>query len=86
MHLTTLERDVIKAIAENQYSDEPGDKIWSWAIEYHTKITLKKQIPGVVSSLVKKGLVISIDGWGKDDDTVQLTEDGVKVYNSIKES
>ena len=84
MNITELEKDVIIAIAENQYADTPDSPVWSWAIDYHTKITRKKQISGVVSSLVKKGLVISCVDYGTEG-CVQLTMKGVEEYNRIKE-
>ena len=82
MKLTELEKDVIIAIAENEYSDVPGNPVWSWAIDYETKITKKEQVSGVVSSLVKKGLAKCYDE-GKDS-TVHLTDAGVKTYHGIK--
>lgn len=83
MKITELEKDVITAIVENEYVDIPGDSVWTWIIDSEAKITKTEQISGVVSSLVKKGLVVSIDA-GKDS-TVQLTEEGVKIYHKIKE-
>lgn len=83
MNLTELEKDVVRAIAENQYADAPDSEVWSFAIKYHTKVTRDEQICGVVSSLVKKGIVVATDGW-QDDDTVQLTIKGVEEYNKIK--
>lgn len=85
MHTTTLENDVIRAIAENQYSDTLGDEVWSFAIKYHTKITLDNQISGVVSSLVKKGLVEVTIGWDKNDNTIRLTDKGIEEYKKLKE-
>ena len=83
MNLTELEKDVIVAIAENQYADVPSDPVWSFAIDFHTKITKTEQISGVVSSLVKKGLA---ECWGEGkDSTVELTDTGVKAYHEIKE-
>jgi len=82
MKITELEKDVIIAIAENQYADSPDSEVWSWAIEYETKITKKEQVSGVVSSLVKKGLAISSDY--DNDRTVRLTAKGVGEYNQIK--
>ena len=81
--LTELEKDVIVAIAENQYADFPDSWVWSWAIDYETKITKKEQISGVVSSLVKKELAITEDYAG--DNTIKLTVKGVAEYKQIKE-
>ena len=84
VNLTELEKDVIRAIAENQYADAPDSQVWSWAIVWHTKIVTKKEVSGVVSSLVKKGLAVS-EYYDEKDDTVRLTEQGVKEYHKIKE-
>lgn len=84
MNLTELEKDVIVAIAKNEYSNIPGDPIWAFAIGHQTKIVKGKQISGVVSSLVKKGLVVSETNPG-DDDTVYLTKTGIEEYNKIRE-
>ena len=82
MNLTELEKDVIVAIAENQYADRPGDPVWSFAISYHTKITKPEQMGGVVSSLIKKGLV---ECSGRDKDAaIELTDAGIKIYHGLK--
>ena len=84
MELTELEKDVIVAITENEFSNIPGDPVWSWSIADNAKITKTEQISGVVSSLVKKGLVETNDESG-DNSTVELTEEGVREYRKIKE-
>jgi len=84
MNLTELEKDVIVAIAENQYANFPNDWIWSFAIDYDTKITKTEQISGVVSSLVKKELA-ECSGEGKDSVT-RLTDTGVEAYHKIMEA
>lgn len=81
MKLTELEKDVIIAIAKNEYSDNPGDPVWTFIIEDNTDLH-SKQISGVVSSLTKKGLVDSNDE-GKDS-TVWLTKNGVEEYHKLK--
>ena len=82
MKLTELEKDVIVAITENEYSDIPGDHVWSWSIADTCKITHKNQVSGVVSSLVKKGLAKCYEE-GKDS-TVKLTGTGIRAYRGIK--
>ena len=82
MNLTELEKDVIVAIAESEYADSPKDWIWSWAIDYETKITRTGQISGVVSSLVKKGLAKCFGE--RKDSMIRLTDTGVKAYDEIK--
>lgn len=81
MNLTDMEKDVIRAIAENEYCDVLGQDVWSWAISHQTKITNDNQIPGVVSSLVKKGLVVS--SQYDYDRVVKLTQKGIKEYKNI---
>ena len=84
MNLTELEKDVIIAITENEYSDVPGDPVWSWSVADNCKITHKDQVSGVVSSLAKKGLAECYNDRGKDS-TIHLTDAGIKVYRRIKE-
>jgi len=81
MKLTELEKVVIRTLAKNEYSDDPGDPVWTFIIEDNTDLH-SKQISGVVSSLTKKGLVDSNDD-GKDS-TVWLTENGVEEYHKLK--
>lgn len=85
MNLTELEKDVIVAIAENQYADNPESPVWSWAIVYDTKVVTKINVSGVVSSLVKKELVKTYPAFQHYDDVVQLTKSGVEQYHKIKE-
>ena len=80
--LTEHEKTVVKIIAKNEYSDFPGDPVWTFVIEDFTDLH-SKQISGIVSSLTKKGLVGSFDE-GKDS-TIWLTKKGVEEYNKIKE-
>lgn len=71
--LTELEKQVIKQINQSEYGSEMGDPVWSWSISGKVK---GKQLSGVVSSLVKKGLVGSDDKSDKDACT-WLTKEGV---------
>lgn len=83
MNLTELEKDVIVAITENEYSDAPGNPVWSWSVTDNCKTTHKDQVSGVVSSLVKKGLAECYNDRGKDS-TIHLTNAGVRAYHRIK--
>ena len=85
MVLTELEKDVILAIVNSEYSDSPGSPIWSWSVADNTKITNINQVSGVISSLVKKGLVISSE-YDIKDNTVELTSNGIEEYKKIKEA
>lgn len=80
MILTELERDVIKnGFGNNEFEDD-GDAVWSWSIQPNCKLVTEKQISGVISSLVKKGLAISYgDG---EDSVVELTNPGKQILNS----
>lgn len=73
--VTELERDVLAGIYASEYSDGPLAEPWSWSIR--AKVATKAQIPGVVASLVKKGLVRS-NGMGKEA-SVGVTERGYHV-------
>ena len=86
MKLTEMEKDVIIAICENEFSDSPGDPVWSWAVHDKCKITKQNQICGVISSLIKKGLAVSDewDGGMYKDQTVELTKKGVEIYHKLK--
>ena len=83
MNLTRLERDVLVAIVENEYSDTPGDPVWSWSVTDNCKIAKPEQVSGIVSSLVKKGLAISRD-WDEKDRTIELTSKGIQIYELLK--
>lgn len=84
VHLTDLEKDVINAVANNEYSNELGDWIWSFSIHYGCKLAKRGQISGIVSSLVKKGILLHDELTDEVDDTVKLTESGILAYNEIK--
>lgn len=82
-HLTEMEKDVIIGIANNEFSNEPGDWVWSYSVHYNLKITSQTQLPGVISSLIKKGLVMhdhTGEQWG---DCVALTKDGVEAFKRL---
>jgi hypothetical protein len=81
--LTELEKDVLDGIYRSEYTDggiQPA--IWSWSIACRKATT--KQVSGVVSSLVKKGVVTCGGAGTKDDDaTVDVTDLGVEVARSL---
>ena len=81
MKLTEFEKIVVRVLAENEYSDNLEDPVWTFIIEDNTNLH-SKQISGIVSSLTKKGLVNSNDN-GKDS-TIWLTKNGVEEYHKIK--
>ena len=84
MKVTKLEMDVIKnGVGNNEYEND-GSAVWSWSIQPNCKVVTEKQISGVISSRVKKGLAVSADwdrGFNKDS-TVELTKIGKEILNS----
>ncbi len=59
VNITENEKDVIKnGFGNNEFNNE-GEPVWSYSIQPNCKIVSKKQINGVISSLVKKGLVVT---------------------------
>ena len=83
-HLTEMEKDVIIGIANNEFSDKPGDWVWSYSVHFNLKITTQTQLSGVISSLIKKGLVDHDDTGEKGiSDCVRLTEDGIEAFKSL---
>ena len=60
--LTPLEKDVlVNGFGKNEYNDFPEENgiIWSWALDFSCEECKRRQKPGVVSSLVKKGIMWS---------------------------
>jgi hypothetical protein len=83
INLTLLERDVLGGIYASNYTDGgPRPMIWSWSME--PKVATQAQRPGVVASLVKKG-VVTCGGTGtKDDDkTIDVTDIGVECATAL---
>lgn len=94
---TTLEAAVLDCIARNLYQPTNGGRpecfsdtsaIWSADIIHSTCSPLAasvkpRALPGVCSSLVKKGYVVSQRGTGKDDPgVIWLTELGFLAWRS----
>lgn len=81
--LTELEQDVLDGCYRSEYNDGGNHfDIWSWSIA--ARKTGIKQVSGVVSSLVKKGLVTCGGTGTKDDDnTVAVTPLGIEVARSL---
>lgn len=81
--LTELEIDVLDGCYRSEYNDGGNHfDIWSWSCA--PRKAGVNQVSGVVSSLVKKGLV-TCDGAGtKDDDnTIRVTLLGIEVARSL---
>lgn len=84
-NLTELERDLIfNGMMKNDYGDSPDHWVWSWAIYDcgQMEIVKKKQVSGVVSSLVKKELIRTFDGDKRDEYSIQLTKKGIELVKN----
>ena len=79
-NVTELENDVImKGIVESDFFDDcTNGMVWSNVVIDGCEITKPTQLPGVVSSLVKKGLITQ-NGSGSDA-TIQLTAEGYTYF------
>lgn len=81
--LTELEKDVLDGMYRSEYNGG-GIRfaIWAWSIR--ARNTKTNQLSGVVSSLVKKGIVTTGGNGTKDDDnTIDITELGIEVARSL---
>lgn len=82
VNITVLEKDVIEnGFGKNNFNTD-GDQVWSWSLVDSCKVCTEKQVSGVVSSLVKKGLA-QVDGEGKEK-VVYLTKTGKELLNEYK--
>lgn len=86
MKITPLEKDMLEKIALDEYSPVNGavpktiDETGTWA----NVIIEDNRDKGVISSLIKKGL---INHSGKGEDAViNFTEEGFAVYKSFEVS
>jgi hypothetical protein len=85
-NLTNLELEVLRALVDNDFmdgctgADMVGKELWSDCIYQNTSIVTNVQLPGVVSSLVKKGLV-KCAGSGRNS-TLWLTAEGVAAWEA----
>jgi len=81
--LTDLEKDVLDGIYRSEYTDGGTTaNIWTWSV--NARITKKNQLSGVVSSLVKKGIVtVGGDGTKDNDNTIDVTALGIEVARDL---
>lgn len=87
MEITSAEKNVLQNIAENNFADgqEPEEKPWIWSdcIEDNGPNDIaSSSVGGIVSSLVKKGLVDTSES-GTPNAGVCLTDAGVKKYREL---
>ncbi len=83
MHLTEFEFQVLEAIDKSEYGDYLTDMVWQFSVSERIQGLSKTQFPGVVSSLVKKGLANSQDyeGRGRPNDfMIGMTDLGATWY------
>lgn len=82
MNITNKELAVLKAIDDSDYGDTITDSIWTFSIADNVEGVDKKSLPGVISSLNKKGLVNSNNEAyvSLNDATISMTDAGVMEY------
>lgn len=89
INLTELEKDVLlHGFGDSNYNGQGNENgcPWSWSIADKCKVAKKNQVPGVISSLVKKGIMSSWDYEGDgnpDDEVVALTEKGKEIFRLL---
>lgn len=85
MKLTSNEVMMLANIARNEMNQggEPTDPVWADSLDKgpHGEFIPRAGFGGIISSLVKKGLVCS---WGSGRDAVvQLTDAGAEVVSGV---
>lgn len=92
MNLTALETKLLRNIALNEYAPGNGAEpashadcgaVWSNCLDCGPETIAPTSIPGVVASLVKKGLVWQ-EGSGREA-VVALTSAGFDAYRASRE-
>ena len=86
-NLTALELLALRAIDRSEYGEFLDEPIWAFSVADNIdKSVAKKSVPGIVSSLSKKGLV-HCSGGGQpisrgapDDATISMSDKGIEVY------
>lgn len=76
LNVTELEKKMLVSLLHCHYGDR-GDWIWAWAHNDSFKPhgLSEKSVPGIIGSLVKKGLMWS-DGQTGRDSCMGLTSEG----------
>lgn len=57
VELTALQRDVLAAMYRSEYGDGDTPCPWSWSITEHCHVARPEQVSGVITALVRKGLI-----------------------------
>ncbi len=83
-NLTESEKDVLmNGFGKSDFFEDGLDsRVWSTALRDTTKKAKGKTISGVVASLVKKGIMVSVGGG--EDAYVYLTEKGKEVFKQLR--
>ena len=86
MKLTGKEKIVLENIARNDYTTGNGAEpetvrdtyCWADCVDCGPNNISRKSLPGIIGSLVKKGLVLT------DGECIELSEEGFNAYKSLK--
>lgn len=86
MKLTDKEKQVLENIARNDYTTGNGAEpekredtyCWADCVDCGPFNVPRKSIPGIIGSLVKKGLVLT------DGECIELSDSGFQAYKSLK--
>jgi len=81
--LTDLESKVLKNIFESEYHSSIPENAMDTSTWYFCAAGYSidpKTVRGVVTSLVKKGLVIVFEEKNPDDSTIRMTDEGFKIF------
>jgi len=85
MNITENEKAVLSAIDHNEYGDVLSDPIWTDSVFDNLCTDIPStSFPGVVSSLVKKGLIYA-DAVNRngEEKTMGMTPEGIEVYVNL---
>jgi len=84
MKLTTKELILLKAIDASEYGDRLLDSVWTFTITDNSDLN-PRSVPGIIASLLKKGLVITGGSTRSNDDdyNIAMTEAGAKAYLAV---
>ncbi len=91
-HITDLEKEILFQIAQHEYSHSNGSYpetieetgTFYWIEDFTTKDINVSQVKGIVTSLVKKELVIvTIENQEKDRNTIDFTKKGFELFKKL---
>jgi hypothetical protein len=85
MKITEIERLVLQGVVDSEYHDGRAavhDPVWTWSANPWGHNANVRVFAGAVSSLVKKGWVVS-EGSGREA-VIYITPEGVAALNSVE--